>query len=144
MSAIRSTKAPRGDAAKDAERILAEVWGDVIPVDPALVARRLGIDVLNARLNETVSGALVKEPGHDPSIVLNSMDSASRRRFSCAHEIGHFVRRRDALDAYEYVDYRDTLSSGGLDAEEEDVRIVVELRRRSQVDDQTVTGSATS
>jgi len=110
--------APRSDAATDAARILAATWSGVLPVDPVRVARALGIDVLDAPLSPDVSAALVKEAGQDPSILLNSIDSLNRQRFSCTHEIGHFVRRRDGLDEYEYVDYRNTFSSTGQDPEE--------------------------
>lgn len=113
---------PRSDAAKDAERILRELWGqrlgESVPVDPVQIARRLGIDVLDARLDPDVSGALVKERGQDPTIVLNWQDSPNRKRFSCAHEIGHFVRRSDQPDEYEYVDLRDAFSGTGQDPEE--------------------------
>jgi Zn-dependent peptidase ImmA (M78 family) len=73
---------------------------------------------LDARLTEAVSGALVKRPGADPSILLNAEDSKNRKRFTCAHELGHFIRRTDEPEQYEYVDYRDQLSSTGKDAEE--------------------------
>ena len=74
--------------------------------------------VLNADLGDNVQGALIKEQGRDPQIVLNESDSTNRRRFTCAHEIGHFVRRGEALEEYEYIDFRDTASSTGHDPEE--------------------------
>jgi Zn-dependent peptidase ImmA (M78 family) len=64
------------------------------------IARGLGIDVLDAQLDVSVSGALVKERDQDPSIVLNWIDHPNRKRFTCAHEIGHFVRRKDQPDEY--------------------------------------------
>ena len=110
------------DAARDAARLLAETWGttpdETIPIDPIRIARRLGIRVFNSELEPSVSAGIVKEPGQDPRILLNREDSANRRRFSCAHELGHFVRRRENPDQYEYVDYRDALSSSGVDPEE--------------------------
>jgi Zn-dependent peptidase ImmA (M78 family) len=108
----------RHDPAQDAERILAEVWRGGLPVDPVRIARALGIRVLNACLEPDVSGALVKECQHDPAILLNAADSPNRRRFTCAHEIGHFVKRSDAPEEYEYIDRRDTLASTGRDPDE--------------------------
>lgn len=105
-------------AAKDADRILDSVWGGWIPVDPVRIARGLGIRVVDAPLDSNVSGALVKEQGQDPTIMLNAADSPNRKRFSCAHEIGHFVRRREQPEKYEYVDYRAGLASTGSDPEE--------------------------
>ena len=109
------------EAAHDAERVLKRVWqwGEAslrLPVDPVRIARNLGIDVYQAHLDQNVYAALVKEPGQDPTILLNAIDSPNRQRFSCAHEIGHFMRHSD--DEYEYLDRRDMLSSGGNDPEE--------------------------
>jgi len=109
---------PRKQAAQDALRLLGDTWEGRLPVDPVRIARALGIDVLDARLDANVSGALVKEPGQDPIIVLNTRDAANRKRFTCAHELGHFVRRSDHPDAYEYIDLRNPSSSTGRDAEE--------------------------
>jgi Zn-dependent peptidase ImmA (M78 family) len=110
----------KSDAKKDAERILKTTWGgeDEIPVDPVRIARKLGIDVVNAQLDPNVAGALVKEVGQDPIIFLNSNDAPNRKRFSCAHEIGHYVKRSDQPDQYEYIDLRDSLASAGSDSEE--------------------------
>jgi len=107
------------DAAKEADRILRLAWGDRgIPVDPAKVAHRLGIKVFEAELESDLSGALVKELAEDPAILLNTHDSVNRQRFTCAHELGHYVRRSADLDQYEYVDKRDALAAAGTDPEE--------------------------
>jgi Zn-dependent peptidase ImmA (M78 family) len=106
------------EAAKDAESVRASAWGDDFPVDPVRIARRLGIEVLDAQFAPNVSGALVKRPGQDPVILVNAADSPNRKRFTCAHEIGHFVRRSDSPDAYERVDLRGPLASAGQDPEE--------------------------
>jgi Zn-dependent peptidase ImmA (M78 family) len=108
-------------ATADAERLLDTFWnkepGKVpLPVDPVQIARDLGIQVFNARLDDDVAAALVKERGQDPTILLNQSDSRNRRRFSCGHELGHFVRRN--ADDYEYIDHRNVLASAGEDSEE--------------------------
>jgi Zn-dependent peptidase ImmA (M78 family) len=106
------------DPAQAASELLEESWDGVLPVDPVVLAHTLGIRVLNAQLQEDVSGALVKRLGTDPSILLNKEDSKNRKRFTCAHELGHFIRRTDEPEQYEYVDYRDQLSSTGRNEEE--------------------------
>lgn len=63
-------------------------------------------------------GVLVKRPGHDPEIVINKNDSPNRRRFTCAHELGHYVRRREETEEYMTFDLRGSLSSTGTDEEE--------------------------
>jgi len=106
------------DPALAANELLDETWDGVLPIDPVVVAHTLGIQVLDARLNKNVSGALVKRRGADPSILLNAEDSKNRKRFTCAHELGHFIRRTGDPEQYEYVDYRDQLSSTGTNEEE--------------------------
>lgn len=106
-----------------AEAMLVTAWhGDQhLPVDPIRIARRLGIDVHATILDPTVSGAIVKEPGRDPSILLSESDSPNRQRFTCAHEIGHFVRRSGATNEateFEYVDLRAVLAAEGTNDEE--------------------------
>lgn len=105
------------DAAKG---ILTEVWADRgLPIDPVWIAKQLGIDVVEANLPDDVSGALIKETGKDPVIALCSSDSKSRKRFSCAHEIGHYInRKRNGNESYEFVDLRSAMSSTGQDPEE--------------------------
>lgn len=107
------------EATEDAAKLLKAAWkSGAIPVDPVRIARAVGLRVLEADLDEKTLGALVKNPGHDPVILLNQGDSENRRRFTCAHELGHFVRRSEEEEEYETVDLRNSLSSTGLDPEE--------------------------
>jgi Zn-dependent peptidase ImmA (M78 family) len=108
----------RKDARKAAEDLLADTWDGYLPVDPVRIARSLGIDVITTYLDGKVAGAIVKDVGQDPAIVLNRKDSANRQRFTCAHELGHWVRREAAGDDFSYIDYRDAFSSAGIDEDE--------------------------
>jgi Zn-dependent peptidase ImmA (M78 family) len=84
-----------------------------VPVDPYSIARSLGIDVLAAPLTDDVSGMLVKQAGRDPQIYVSSDDADVRQRFTCAHEIGHYLLRSsgDADDDFGYVDLRGPTAS---------------------------------
>ncbi|MGN6557558.1 MAG: ImmA/IrrE family metallo-endopeptidase [Solirubrobacterales bacterium] len=104
------------DAIAAAERVLAEYWGDSVPVDPARIAHKMGIRVENAYLDADVAGAIEKRHGGDVRIYLNAEDHSNRKRFTCAHEIGHFVQHGD--EDFEFVDYRDMTASLGVDADE--------------------------
>src|SRR5262249_13052228 len=43
----------------------------------------------------------------------------NRQRFTCAHELGHYVKRSAAGDdAWEYVEHRNLLASQGTNSEE--------------------------
>lgn len=103
---------------KVAVELLDECWDGNLPIDPVRIAKSLGVKVLDVYLNKDVSGALVKKPEQDPSILLNAEDSTTRKRFTCAHELGHYIRRAGERNQYEYVDYRDHRSSTGTDEEE--------------------------
>jgi IrrE N-terminal-like domain len=115
-------------AERDAWELLQKVWteGDPsnvrLPVDPFLIARKLGIQVfVDFSLSDEISGMLRKLPGYeDPEILLNGNDSRNRQRFTCAHEIGHYSQRVNSGGDGEwmYVDKRDPLSSEGNDPEE--------------------------
>ena len=112
------TSTIKQEAARDAERLLNEVWGRPVPVDPAFIARAVGLRVLEVELDEDTLGALVKRPNQDALIMLNQSDPPNRKRFTCAHEIGHYRRRSSEEREYTTVDLRSKLSTAGTDPEE--------------------------
>ncbi len=112
---------PTSNPQEDAERLLGQLWVDgdgntPLPVDPIRIANSLGIKVFESALDESVSGLLIKEAGQDPNIFLNDADHVNRQRFTCAHEIGHFLRRPEG--EFQYVDRRDHFASAGVSPEE--------------------------
>lgn len=113
-----------GSHERDAFVLLRAAWAPhypdlPMPVDPVYIAQGLGLQVFTALLDEGVSGMLVKRPGVDPAIYLNRLDSENRRRFTCAHELGHYVKRATTDDdTWEYVDQRGLGASSGKDVDE--------------------------
>jgi len=113
-------------AEDDARQILTMIWApgkdaaDIpLPVNPFVIAQKLGIKAYTAGLDAGVSGMLIKRPGEDPEIYVHASDSPNRQRFTCAHELGHYVKRSAAGDvAWEYVERRDLLTTQGSDPEE--------------------------
>lgn len=109
-----------------AEALLREVWGvdrasDVpLPVSPVMVAQHLGVEVYNAGFKRPdVSGMLMKRAGEDAKIYLNRGHHDNRKRFTCAHEIGHYVKHaKHDSDNWAYVEHRDSLSATGSDQNE--------------------------
>jgi len=101
-----------------AERARYEHWGDKLPVDPARIADSLGIKVVEAYLDPDVAGAIQQNPGEQAIIYVSAADHANRKRFTCAHEIGHYVKRGDSSEALGYIDYRDEAASMGIDEDE--------------------------
>lgn len=112
-------------AALDAHRILTTVWAKgltkiPIPVDPVRIANDLGVKVFEDELDSNVSGAIVNKVTSGPVILINRSDAPNRKRFTCAHEIGHFVKNLAELNGaeFEYVDLRGPLASEGIDDNE--------------------------
>lgn len=111
------------DAAND---LLRNYWdGDPatcrLPVDPFLIAERLGLGVHRVPLEPDVSGMLAKRPDEDPQVYINISDNEKRQRFSCAHEIGHYIKRVSAGiedDEWGYIDRRGPLAARGTNPEE--------------------------
>jgi Zn-dependent peptidase ImmA (M78 family) len=106
------------EAAREAARLLTAAWPFGVPVDPVSIARTAGLRVLEAPLDEDTLGALIKQPGQEPTIMINQGDPENRKRFTCAHELGHWVRRSKEADEYTTVDLRSGLSTTGDDPEE--------------------------
>jgi len=93
-----------------AEQMLTEVWNNAgFPVDPVTIAKRLGLHVVETDLPDGIAGALLKEEGKDPMIVMHYQDSIQRKRLTCAHELGHYskhVAQGNTGGVYNYVDPR--------------------------------------
>lgn len=112
------------EAERDAEKLLASWWESPakdrpLPVDPIALARRLGIRVQIAALDPDESGSIYFPPEGAAVITLNRGDAVSRQRFTCAHEIGHYVRRETNPSLHRsFIDYRDTLAGLGVNTEE--------------------------
>jgi Zn-dependent peptidase ImmA (M78 family) len=107
-------------AEEEANRLLESSWWPSrdLPVDPFHLARGLGILVRIEPLRADESGNITISPFETPVMTLNRYDGESRQRFTCAHEIGHYLRRSQVPSAQQFTDYRDTLAGMGSDPEE--------------------------
>lgn len=101
-----------------AERVRKLYWNGLFPIDPVKIAASMGVKVLKSELPPEVSGAIIKQQGQDAIIYLSADDSDQRKRFTCAHELGHFYQHLGD-DKIGYVDLRhDTLSAAASQPEE--------------------------
>ncbi|RAL32873.1 ImmA/IrrE family metallo-endopeptidase [Rhodococcus sp. AQ5-07] len=85
--------------------------------DPYKLCRRYGIDVRVGKLPADVSGMIIKEAGRDAEILLSQDDSQNRRRFTCAHELGHYIERTAVAGDKDF-SFRDLRSPGNYDLHE--------------------------
>lgn len=73
---------------RTANDVLKAHWDGLLPVDPAAIARDMGV---------RVEGCILDHSGHysfnggEPVIQFNITEPAVRQRFTLAHEIGHHV-----------------------------------------------------
>jgi Zn-dependent peptidase ImmA (M78 family) len=106
----------RVKARADAERVLREHWNPMVtPVQPVNIARALGLGVFSAELGEDAWGMLIGS-SNGVDIYLDRDQPSNRFRFSCAHEVGHFVHRGADLGANQaFVDKRSDAGAGRAD-----------------------------
>ena len=91
----------------DAENVRREYWDGIFPVDPIVITRRMGVDTYMAGNLGDTSGLIVRPANEPAKIYVNQFESKARQRFTCAHEIGHYVeRRRDEDNSYTFQDKR--------------------------------------
>lgn len=111
-------------AERDAADLIAEIrlidpQLAEFPRDPAQIAEALGIRVYTLAMREGASGALRRRADGPTELYLSAADSRNRQRFTCAHELGHFYRRRaDDETTYDWVDYLDAKGRAGTDPTE--------------------------
>lgn len=93
-------------AQQDAENVRRDHWDDTFPVDPIVIAQRMGVTPYLSSLGDT-SGLIVRPANEPAKIYINQFESKARQRFTCAHEIGHYVERtRNEDNSYTFRDRR--------------------------------------
>lgn len=109
-----------GNPERDAAALLSSLNPQPSPpIDPISIARQLGLAVYVGGTGYDTAGMLVKRRGEDATIYLNRSDSRNRQRFTCAHELGHYVRRSGmGEEDWEADDKRDYMATTGRDPEE--------------------------
>lgn len=105
--------------AKAQARELLERQKYQIPVDVHQIALTLGLQIFEQEMEPYISGLLVRR-GSKGVIAVNSRHHINRRRFTIAHEIGHFVLDHGGLQFIDAapVFFRDEKSAQGTSYEE--------------------------
>jgi Zn-dependent peptidase ImmA (M78 family) len=85
-------------AERRARELLAQIKAGV-PVDVNSAAESLDLSVVEQDLESSVSAMLVVKDGHGV-IGVNTNHHPNRRRFSVAHEIGHYLLHRDSASVF--------------------------------------------
>lgn len=110
------------EARQDAAALLDSSWNGTLPIDPTIIAESLGVEVYKAQIPGDVSGMIRKEAGRAPQIYIDVDDPLVRRRFTCAHELGHYIRHLNSPNGDDtemaFIDYRGPLASRGVSDDE--------------------------
>lgn len=86
-----------------AQKLLEQYQALTIPVNLKSVAESLALRVMDKPLEEEFSGFLAVQ---EKTIVINSQHPPVRRRFTVAHEIGHYVlHRKKKPDSPVFIDH---------------------------------------
>lgn len=89
----------KGSPAAKAWGILRDLKVQDFPIEPKKIATALGIVVWERELPTTCDGCLMRV-GDAWGILINErIRSESRRNFTIAHEIGHYMLERDTVDS---------------------------------------------
>jgi Zn-dependent peptidase ImmA (M78 family) len=120
---IRNLSAPAASATETLLSTIADVNGCVtLPIDVEVIIEKMGIKVEQLDLDSSTSGLLVKDKANEPfKAVSNISNHPHRRRFTFAHELGHYIHSYQNLPDDQVagkVEKRDELSSLGRDPEE--------------------------
>ena len=88
-----------------------------VPIDPLVLANREGIKVNNAKFwDDNLVGMIVKQ-GDEVTMLVNQTDPPFRKRFTIAHELGHYFMHLQQDG--EYVDKEANLFRRHTDDESE-------------------------
>ena len=97
----------KAEIERKAHQTLMEHGMYSIPVDPVVIANRLGIRVSNAVFSESSLSGMIAKRGDKKSLLVNSNDSIERKRFTIAHELGHCILHLD--NEGEFVDSKEDM-----------------------------------
>ncbi len=102
-----------------AEALLKDIGITRPPVNVERVADHLGIQIANEPFDDDLSGVLIRKAG-GAVIAVNKAHSLVRKRYSIAHEIGHYCLRHvgDIFVDKVVLNKRDGRSSYGIDRKE--------------------------
>jgi Zn-dependent peptidase ImmA (M78 family) len=79
----------RQEVEQRAADVLREHGLESIPVDPVVLANRLGMSVNNAKFSDDSIVGMIAKRGDRVTLLVNQADPPFRKRFTIAHELGH-------------------------------------------------------
>jgi Zn-dependent peptidase ImmA (M78 family) len=118
----------RDELERRARDVLREHGLTSIPIDPVVLANRLGMSVRNAKFSDETLVGMIAKRGTNVQLLVNQSDSPYRKRFTIAHELGHHFLH--LLEDGEFIDgdHDFDMFRGGADDTED-----VSPKRRQEI-----------
>lgn len=76
---------------------LIERYWDTLPVPIDTIIDEIGLTINYKALDDNISGWIELQADGSYQIVVNANHASTRRRFTAAHELGHYIYHRDLL-----------------------------------------------
>ena len=100
---------PQTRSMQTATQVLDAHWDGTLPVNPVKIAAAIGVLVRN---NDSMpESGIIELTDSGPVITYNGSEIAERKRFTIAHEIGHFVLGHLKPGSPKFREYRDLSSN---------------------------------
>jgi Zn-dependent peptidase ImmA (M78 family) len=84
-----ATSLTRQQVEQKAAEVLRENGLESIPIDPVVLANRLGMAVHNAKFSDDNIVGMIAKRDDQVTMLINQADPPFRKRFTIAHELGH-------------------------------------------------------
>lgn len=105
------------DARHKAQETLDNYWDGTFPVRVSAISKKIGVTPYRATLPLGVSGMIIKERGQEARSYADTTESEERRRFTFAHELGHYVERVTLAEDNDFA-FKDRREPGRYDLHE--------------------------
>jgi len=117
-----------GKDRKEIEEIARKILKDnnmyKIPVDPVILANKMGVNVANAEFVDPTISGMITVDNETAQIWVNVFDPHPRKIFTVAHELGHKVLHLG--NGGRYIDFQINMFRGNPDVNSEEHRKEVE------------------
>lgn len=110
LELINNSPMKHQNAENKAAKLLKELDISIVPIDLKMIAEHYGIRISEAPNDDHLSGLLLKSNGKT-IIGVNSLHHKNRKRFTIAHELGHYCLHQsdtfvDKIDDLELLKFR--------------------------------------
>lgn len=113
-----------------AEDILNKYHPKALPIEATKIAKALGIEVKVEKVDDDLSGFLLREPKAKRTVIgANASHHINRQRFTIAHELGHYLLHKaeavhlDDRKLGYMLQWRDANSATGEDINEREANL---------------------